>query len=708
MIFRHRLRSHPHVLTPRDPEGLEERTLVRDRALALVRPLVASRGRLAFEVTPRAGANLRVSYLSEKCAHLPLSAEFPVRTTLATAWPIEPTAELVRRAAVVQLGNIANAVASQGELPWLSPGPVGSLAAYRSLLAAPFPDLHQVIRSPWRCTCAAVSGAECALRVDARWEPLPASEAGLLRTLMTYLHETLGPADERKSEIQHTLRALVTEGGGWRVRIACDSDARLTSAVAADWGPLFAPAAEFDVPVPLHATLFTSAELEQLIMPPWGDGAAIPGMRHHIVHFAVAGAVRPAINEQRVRIGVTRDAGNVKRPVDLVVEDLARHTVVFGSTGTGKTTTVLGMLDAVRRTGRPFLVIDPIKRDYSERARIAGWSEVRHYDFRYDRLPRFNPFLPPPGVPAADYAGVLAAALVLPFASTHVAFAYMRLLILRFYEAWQQNALVKKGNGSAPIPLRALTRDVILSLSPELPTFEEFLRGTPTEIQQVVPKEFRTELAREKIDFFLSRIKMMRHSMLAELFSPDDPATVLDPLFNKSAIVELEAFLEPSEADAVAGLLVAQLAIRRRGALPGPSRLAHLLVLEEAHRLLPRPQGATTDTTMRGTTSSQLGDLLSNLLAESRSAGQGLVCVEQRPSRLRTDAIANAATFIGHQLYEQQDQNDAMKALGLPERHGYLLNHLPVGHALVRSPQLPVAAQVHMSAPPTRATLSYD
>ncbi len=84
-----------------------------------------------------------------------------------------------------------------------------------------------------------------------------------------------------------------------------------------------------------------------------------------------------------------------------------------------------------------------------------------------------------------------------------------------------------------------------------------------------------------------------------------------------------------------------------------PPGLAHLTVVEEAHRLLrrPEPNGAGG-----AGAAAHAVELFAGLLAEIRAYGEGLVIAEQIPARLVQDVIKNTAVKVAHRLPAADDR----------------------------------------------------
>jgi hypothetical protein len=108
--------------------------------------------------------------------------------------------------------------------------------------------------------------------------------------------------------------------------------------------------------------------------------------------------------------------------------------------------------------------------------------------------------------------------------------------------------------------------------------------------------------------------------------------------------------------------------------------LAHLTVVEEAHRLLRRPEpngpgGAGA--------AAHAVELFAGLLAEIRAYGEGLVIAEQIPARLVPDVIKNTAIKITHRLPAADDREAVGATMNAtPPQSRYLVT-LPPGQAAV-------------------------
>src|SRR5690349_12392853 len=110
----------------------------------------------------------------------------------------------------------------------------------------------------------------------------------------------------------------------------------------------------------------------------------------------------------------------------------------------------------------------------------------------------------------------------------------------------------------------------------------------------------------------------------------------------------------------------------RAGGRPG---LRHVIVIEEAHRLLRARR--------EGRASAHAVELFAALLAEIRAYGEGLVIAEQIPAKLIADVVKNTALKVVHRLPARDDRELVGAAMNLGEHQARQVVSLPPGVAAV-------------------------
>jgi hypothetical protein len=109
--------------------------------------------------------------------------------------------------------------------------------------------------------------------------------------------------------------------------------------------------------------------------------------------------------------------------------------------------------------------------------------------------------------------------------------------------------------------------------------------------------------------------------------------------------------------------------------------LVHLLVIEEAHRLLGHvpARGAEEAADPRG----QAVETFSNLLSEVRAYGQGVVVADQVPVRLAPDVVKNTTLKVAHRSVSLDDRLALGGAMAMEPAQTVALTTLAVGEAVV-------------------------
>ena len=120
--------------------------------------------------------------------------------------------------------------------------------------------------------------------------------------------------------------------------------------------------------------------------------------------------------------------------------------------------------------------------------------------------------------------------------------------------------------------------------------------------------------------------------------------------------------------------IVEHLRMRRAGT-ERSTGLRHVIVIEEAHRLL-RNRGATAPA--RTPSSFSPG-----MLAEIRAYGEGIVVAEQIPTKLVPDVVKNTALKVVHRLPGRDDRQLVGAAMNLDEQQSRQVVSLPPGVAAV-------------------------
>ena len=372
--------------------------------------------------------------------------------------------------------------------------------------------------------------------------------------------------------------------------------------------------------------------------------------------------------------------GRVGMPLD----DLTMHAFVVGTTGSGKTSTVIKLLDEVWRVhGVPFMVIEPINSsgdDYRWLLGRQGFEQAIVVMAGDDAIAplRINPFQVPSQVRVGEHVANLLACFDAAFGLWDPLPAiYRRALEQTYLEAgW---SLDDVGGDSA--------------VWPSLQDFVEEMY-VATEGLEYAGEARSNILAASRV-----RVEQLRNGPARSVFDCVR-STPLRDLLGRPAIVELARVGAGNEQELalVIAMLLNSFAELRRSLEPS-RRLTHLIVVEEAHKLLRSPQQGSANSEIKGDASGAAARLFASLLAEIRKYGQGIVIADQDPAKLVPDAYKNTNLKVMHRLPHADDRRLVGASMQFDEDHereaAALLRHHAFVHAegfdrpaLVRIPNI--------------------
>jgi hypothetical protein len=368
-------------------------------------------------------------------------------------------------------------------------------------------------------------------------------------------------------------------------------------------------------------------------------------------------------HDNALDLGAVIDRGRryPNNPVRLARADLNKHVFVTGVTGAGKTTTCLNLL---RESGWPFLVIEPAKTEYRE---LARWMDsVDYYRPNGDahQSLRINPFaLVRQDQRIKSHAGFLKNVFAAVFPMEASMPMMVEAAILAAYEekGWDidENEFLSGGDPFDPVTRAWPTMsDMIRQLDRLIPTF-----GLGKEFEE----KYRGSL--------VSRLRSLTDGTLGRVL--DVPQSLdFEALLGRHAVIELEELQSGEEKALMMALLLGGIneAIRARHASTPAFR--HLTLIEEAHRLLSRPEPGDKAAAMAV-------EAFADMLAEVRKYGAGLIIADQIPAKLIPDVIKNTHSKIVHRLFAEDDRRAMGEAMMMDEGQRNFLPNLATGEAIV-------------------------
>ena len=120
----------------------------------------------------------------------------------------------------------------------------------------------------------------------------------------------------------------------------------------------------------------------------------------------------------------------------------------------------------------------------------------------------------------------------------------------------------------------------------------------------------------------------------------------------------------------------------------------HLTVIEEAHNVM---QVTPYTSEYTGNPQQSTSELFSKMLSETRSIGEGMMIIDQIPTRLISDVIRNTNYKICHRLSSIEDCSVMGKAMALRNEQEAIIPFLEVGNAIVMSDQDDAASWIKIN-----------
>nr|WP_143668572.1 ATP-binding protein [Streptomyces sp. Alain-F2R5] len=415
-----------------------------------------------------------------------------------------------------------------------------------------------------------------------------------------------------------------------------------------------------------HQTLLTSSQLATYIHLPNTEtaGFCITQVPEFDVVARPAGSGTLALGTVVERQRVTTAPYGVSR------DKLTRHAFVTGVTGSGKTNTVFELLSRLTRVDVPFLVVEPAKTEYRvlmHHEELAGKLQVFTLGREKVAPFRMNPFEVPEGTEVGVHLDLLRSVF-------HASFG-MWTPLPQVLEICLHDVYTDRGWDVTDGSNRRL--DDASDRSAAFPTLTDLVH----KIEEVVPQlGYEAEVTGNIRAALRTRVNSLRTGGKGRMLDIRRPLPI-EQILDRPTVLELEGMGDDDDKAFMIGLLMIRLAEHRRvqGDVDG---LRHLLVIEEAHRLLANTagrRGQEGEADVRG----KAVETFTNLLSEIRAYGQGVVVVDQIPTKISPDVLKNTNLKVAHRIVAGDDREVLGATMAMTPEQETALATLPVGRAAV-------------------------
>lgn len=450
-------------------------------------------------------------------------------------------------------------------------------------------------------------------------------------------------------------------------------------------------------------TYLTTDELSCMVNLPQ---KSIPGIS--VIDYSVNFSLTPQKFKEKDKIidvgHLVYSGSSSNISVSLPIDTLSRHALVCGVNGSGKTNTVLSILDGFMTEDRPFFVIEPAKTEYVDWAleynetvkdpkkkikifipgclnylkakSLVGKNEEPFKSYENGFVPdvlQINPFeviqLDKGEMRVLSHIDRLKSSFASAFPMQDILPVIMEHLLYKLYtdkcpllDDDDRATKVNKDNKRFPT-LGSVDDDFINDLMSDI--------GYARENTQNISAALRT------------RFRSLMYGWKKQLLNnPKLIGMTWDELFGSPVIVNLSYAGDDQDRAFIMSMLL-QFLYEYRIAESEAGRLSfntnecrHLVVVEEAHRVMGRNDNPESP-------QHKSGLMFSNFLSEVRAYGQGMMVVDQVPTRLIEDAIKNTNVKIIHKLVASDDSQRVAECIGLTPEQQKVIAKLSIGQAVL-------------------------
>lgn len=356
------------------------------------------------------------------------------------------------------------------------------------------------------------------------------------------------------------------------------------------------------------------------------------------------------INAGDIEIGTLKSSSRGDK-IGISLKDLAKHMLVVGTPGSGKTTFSVSLLDRLWKDHHiPFLVIEPAKNEY--RALVQSIPDLQVFTPGKNFISPFeyNPFVPPKNVKLETYKSTLKTAFAAGVSMT--------------------------------TPLDKIFEEAINNCYSDfrwLDTYTSDDKGRIFNITDFV-KCFQETF--DAIGYTgdaknIGRAGVVRLNSLVNLF--DNYYSIpIEDLLSKPTIIELAAIENSDQKALIISLILLSILAYVNSNYVGEGGLRNVILLEEAHVLL----DADTNAGQGDANPSAIAQgLVKRMLAEIRSYGVGIVIADQSPRKVSTDVVALTDIKLAFRLVEATDKQILADSANMDEVQVKRLAKLKPGEA---------------------------
>lgn len=397
--------------------------------------------------------------------------------------------------------------------------------------------------------------------------------------------------------------------------------------------------------------VISGEEASGLFRLPLGNQRISAGLQVNKADMGMRTYAGDLINAGDISIGKLKASD--KNTIGISLRDLAKHMLVVGTPGSGKTTFSVSLLDRLWKDHHiPFLVIEPAKNEY--RALVKSIPDLQVFTPGKNFISPFvfNPFVPPKNVKLETYKSTLKTAFAAAVSMTTPLDKIFEEAIDNCYSdhRWLDTYTVDdKG---------------------EIFNISDFIKC----FQSTFDAIGYTGDARN-----IGRAGTVRLKSLEKLF--DNYYSIpIEDILQKPTIIELAAIENSDQKALIISLVLLSILAYVNSNYVGNGGLRNVILLEEAHVLL----DASSNSGQGDADPSAIArGLIKRMLAEIRSYGVGVIIADQSPRKVSTDVVALTDMKMVFRLVESMDKQIVADSMNMSDVQEERLSRLKPGEAFL-------------------------
>jgi DNA helicase HerA-like ATPase len=380
--------------------------------------------------------------------------------------------------------------------------------------------------------------------------------------------------------------------------------------------------------------------------------------------------------------------GQSKEACEFDLEQLKTHMLIVGGSGSGKTTTTFNLLTQLWGKHQiPFIVFDPkVTPEYRYLKRLPEFKDdLLIFTPGQEFLApfRFNPFEVMSGVPLQEHVSRIFDCFMGALPLEDPLPSFLQEAIDLNYKQYKWDQMFDRGgklNGKGEplgFPTMQDLYDKTLSLA-------QNNYGKDKEVGDRIKGALRARLYR-----------LTAQSGIGAMLQASRPLS-LDQLMTKPVIFELGGLNQEEQSLFslfILSFIFEYVRVERVGKFQTKQRpdgtieratdldLRHVILVEEAHNMLGQPSGESSNTSQ-----GKVVDKFAQIMREMRSAGEGVVVVDQSPAALATSIVDATNLKLMHRLPSPSDREYLGKSMCLTEGESQLSGIFSPGEAFYYVP----------------------